>query len=105
MPDKISGCFPRGDEGDTAYRYKCGSDLIIDCYSSGGVKYISNITLNTSTYTLDSGIKVGDSKDAVISAYGEPINDGNNILYAFGDKVVYFVLNGDTVSQIQVNFE
>ena len=104
-PSHVDSCTPHGDEGDRMYRYYYGQDLYFDCYSSGGVKYIGNVYIKSSNYSLESGITVGSSKDSVISTYGEPIQVNNNIMYAFGDKVIYFVLNGDTVSEIQVNYE
>jgi len=105
LPTPLPGaCISKGDEPEVS-RYYYGQDLFFDCYSSGGAKYIANVYIKSSNYSLDSGITVGSSKDSVISTYGEPIKDNNNIMYAFGDKVIYFVLNGDTVSEIQVNYE
>lgn len=104
IPETVPACIPKGDEGGTVYRYKYGSDLSFDCYSSGGVKCIANIYIYSSNYSLDSGITVGSTKDSVISAYGETASSGSYLLYSFGDKELYFGLNGDTVSEIQINY-
>lgn len=105
IPENVPACIPKGDEGGAVYRYKYGSDLVFDCYSSGGVKYIANIYIYSSSYSLDNGITVGSSKDDVTAAYGEPSDGGGNyMLYSLGDKELYFGMSGDSVSYIQINY-
>lgn len=95
-------CIPKGDGENKLYIYEY-SGIKFECYANNGSHCIYNIIITGSNYSTDTGIKVGDSKEAVISAYGEPRYDNGNMMYRNGSNVVYFVMNGDSVSEIHLN--
>ena len=94
----VPSCIPKGDESDMyVYDY---SGMTIQCYSSGGVKYVGAIHITGSNYATPEGVGIGSSKSDVEAAYGSGLVQGSgNILYR-GAYNLEFIMNGDTVSEI-----
>ncbi|MCR5707670.1 MAG: hypothetical protein K6G82_05300 [Ruminococcus sp.] len=94
----VPSCIPKGDESDMyVYDY---SGMTIQCYSSGGVKYVGAIHITGSNYATPEGVGIGSSKSDVEAAYGSGLVQGSgNILYR-GAYNLEFIMNSDTVSEI-----
>lgn len=74
-----------------------------------GKDIIEMITLTDSTYATLRGCKVGDTRDSVISAYGEEYFDDGYINYTLTNdpadiqaERIQFEMNGNTVSAIYI---
>jgi hypothetical protein len=95
-------CIPKGDAGDILFVYEY-PDIKFECYSNGGIQYVYDIVITGGDHSTDKGIKVGSSRAEVMSAYGS-LDEFNGALIASGsNSEIYFVMSGDTVSEIQIN--
>lgn len=101
-PTHADACIPKGDEGDSVYVYDYGN-IEFQCYSQGGVHYVGYIIIRSADYSTDKGIRIGSSRADISGAYSESFSDGNNVVVPSGGAEYYFVMNGDTVSEIQIN--
>lgn len=99
-PDELQGspsCIEEGD--DKTYTY---GGVIIYTYRSNGTDKINLIEI-TGTETLGKGIHIGDTKDAVIAAYGDAYTvDGDELLYEMNDKVIGLRLTDGVVSFMEL---
>ncbi|NLT09096.1 MAG: hypothetical protein GXY08_06300 [Ruminococcus sp.] len=95
---QAEACIPKGDAGDVLFVYEY-PDIKFECYSSGGTKYVYNIYIKGGNYSTDKGIKVGSSRNDVTAAYSDAMTFGSDI----SSGELYFVMSGDTVSEIQIN--
>ena len=51
----------------------------------------------------DKGIKVGSSRADVTAAYSGLDEYNSDLIASGGSSEIYFVMSGDTVSEIQIN--
>ena len=97
-----SACIPVGDEGDKihVYTYK---GIKLTCYSQGGVHYICEAELTGKNVSTADGIKAGMTKDEVTAIYGTPTESyGSDLCYTVGSNDIYFTMDGDIVSSIDI---
>lgn len=84
------------DDGfDTNYYY--GDDaLTVYTYASDGQQIIYDIFVQSKDYATVKGVAVGNTKDDVIAAYGDP-NESSNVSFK------YYVENDNTVLSFDFN--
>lgn len=83
---------------DKVYTY---GSVVISTYPKDGVDYVYTIELKDDTVSTKEGICIGNSKDEVIAAYGEPTTENDTaISYEKGDCVLAFIFDGDSVTNI-----
>ena len=89
-------------DGD-AHFYYYGTKIELESYPKDGKDLLYKITLFDDTVKTAEGIRIGDSKEDVIRAYGEATQQkGSALIYRAGDMYLQFNLTkDDTVSQIQ----
>lgn len=99
---ETAGCY--GDGKDKVYQYR---SYKVFTYSMRGVDYILSVELfddAEETVKTVEGIRVGDSREAVLSCYGEATEaDDSKLIYqnsADGTKLQFLLRNG-TVTNIQ----
>ena len=88
--------------GKSKYYTYAGID--IESYPKNGKDLVYMIALIDDTVSTAEGIRVGDERDDVIKAYGEPTKDSKqSLLYEADGMYLNFIMtsNGKTVSQIQ----
>lgn len=102
MQREAEACIPKGDAGDKLFVYEY-SDIMFECYSSGGTHYVYDIVIKGGSHATDKGIKVGSSRADVTAAYGSLDDFNGDLIYSGGSGEIYFVMSGDTVSEIQIN--
>ena len=74
----------------------------IESYEEDGEHYVYMITLIDDTVKTKEGIRVGDKKDEVIKAYGDPTEEeSDGLYYESGNMCLQFILRNGKVSQIQ----
>lgn len=99
-PDDLQGspsCVEEGD--DKTYIY---GGVVIYTYRSNGTDLIHLIEI-TGTESLGKGIHIGDTKDAVIAAYGDSYTmEGNEMIYELNDKVIGLQITDGTVSFMEL---
>lgn len=83
--------------------------LTVNTVPVDGKDIIEMFTLTDGTYATLRGCKVGDSRDSVISAYGEEYFDDGYINYTLTNdpadiqaERIQFEMSGDTVSAIYI---
>ena len=90
-----------GNANDVLYVYQ---GLEIETYTKDGVEYLYNIELvdDSVDRKTPEGIGVGDSRQAVIKAYGEPdsTSPAGAAIYNGKNMTLNFFYSGDTVSRI-----
>lgn len=99
---EAEACIPKGDAGDILFVYEY-QDVKFECYSSGGTHYAYNITIKGGNFSTDNGIRVGSSRADVTAAYGSLDSFGGDLISSGADSEIYFVMDGDTVAEIQIN--
>lgn len=89
-------------DGD-AHFYYYGTKIELESYPKGGKDLLYKITLFDDTVKTAEGIRIGDSRDEVIKAYGDGAQEkGSALLYRAGDMYLQFNFNKEgLVSQIQ----
>ena len=104
-------CYFVGE--DKEYSYGTSLYLYTTPPKSDGVDIFYLAVLTDGTYQTTRGIKVGDSKDTVIAAYGENyyMQGENNLTYSIsGDPAdtkspyICFVLENDAVKEIDISY-
>ena len=70
-------------------------------YQKNGVDVVYSVTFMDDTVKTKEGIKIGDSKDKVISAYGSSYKEENGqIKYESGNMVLSFAIKDNAVTSI-----
>lgn len=89
-------------DGD-AHFYYYGTKIELESYPKNGKDLLYKITLFDDTVKTAEGIRIGDTKDAVIKAYGDAAEEkGTALRYRAGDMYLQFNFTKDgLVSQIQ----
>ncbi len=88
-------------EGEMDKTYGYGSFQIVT-YPTDGEDWISYIQLLDDTISTPEGVKIGDSADDVIAAYGEDYTQsGSMMVYTLGDMELCFLISSDEVTSIQ----
>ena len=88
-----------GKQG-TLHRYVFSS-LTVEVLDSGDGGTVDYISLNDDLVTTDKNIRIGSSKEDVVSSYGEPsADDGNNIRYNEGNFTLKFGIGDGKVTSI-----
>lgn len=83
---------------DKVYTY---GSIVISTYPEDDTDYILSIELKDDTVSTPEGISIGDAKDTVVSAYGEPSLETDAALsYQKGDCTLAFILDGNVVDGI-----
>ena len=78
------------------------SGFRVDTYQIDGVDYFLDVVFTDDSVATAEGVRVGDSLDAVKSAYGEPTTvDSTQAVYEKDQMKLTFLLNGDSVKSIQ----
>lgn len=84
---------------DKVYKY---SGFEITTYPSGNKDFVYMIRLTDDTVATPEGIRVGDSRAEVISAYGSGYTAvGNNLQYKIDSCILQFIFRKDRVSSIK----
>ncbi len=74
----------------------------VDTYQLDGIDYILDVILTDDTVMTSEGVRIGDSTDDILAAYGTPtLTDTNYMIYESGDMRLAFLLNGDTITTIE----
>ena len=74
----------------------------IDTYQIDGVDYIMDVVLTDDTVLTSEGIRVGDSTDAMITAYGDPLEQTDSYaLYKKDDMKLVFLTDGGRITTIE----
>ena len=97
-----TGTCGRGDK-DRMYIF---ADFRVTTSEIDGVEYFEQIELLSDQISTEEGISIGDTKQAVLDAYGEPNNtDASMLTYEAGSMnlYVYLTANG-TVKGILYKF-
>ena len=95
---EIQSCAFEGN--DKVYTYS-GVEIIVA--EVDGVDTVYSVYfLDTETETAE-GVKVADSKDAMINAYGEDYESTveNSYAYTRGDVILSFIVENDTITSIE----
>lgn len=89
-------------DGD-AHFYYYGTKLEVETYPKNGKDYVYKITLFDDTVATAEGVRIGNARDAVTEAYGNPTEEkGNALIYRAGNMYLRFhISNSGRVSQIQ----
>lgn len=83
---------------DKTYTYK---DFVIYTYPQGEKDYVASIALKSDAVTTAEGAYIGMSADEIKGLYNTPSDESDKALvYADGDAVLSFMLDGDQVSSI-----
>ena len=77
------------------------NDIELYTLKSGDEETVDQISFTSDLVSTSKNISLGDSKDKVIEAYGEPTKQSDgDILYTEGDLTLKFKLEGGKVSAI-----
>ena len=72
-------------------------------YQKNGVDVVYSVTFMDDTVKTKEGIKIGDSKDKVTSAYGSSYKEENGqIKYESGNMVLSFAIKDNAVTSIDI---
>lgn len=87
--DTSQSCMYDGNE--TTYQY---TDFNVTAYEDGDDNTVFYILLTSDLVSTKEGIKLGDSVDKVVSAYGQP-NDPESYKYQKDNMSIAFALDAD----------
>ena len=82
---------------DKVYVY---NGFMLYTYPKNNTDYILKINLTSDSVSTPEGIKIGSTKSAVVSAYGEGSSSGSVITYTKGKTQLKITFNGETVKGI-----
>ena len=83
---------------DKTYTYK---DFVIYTYPQSEKDYVASIALKSDAVTTGEGAYIGMTPDEVKALYPTPSDESDKALvYADGDAVLSFIIDGDQVSSI-----
>lgn len=83
---------------DKVYTY---GSVIIRTYPKDGKDYVLSVELKDDAVTTREGVYIGQSRDDVAAAYGEPSQEtGSALKYIDGDCTLTFILTDGAVTDI-----
>jgi len=87
------------DGMDKFYTY---DSFVLQGYQKDGQDRLYAITLSDDSVKTKEGVRIGDKKDKVVSAYGNEYKEENGqLIYTSENTSLVFVIKGDTVESIQ----
>lgn len=89
------------DGNDKTYDY---NDIIITTYPQKENDLVSSITVSHQDIKISSGIKIGDSLEQILQAYGDGYVSQDDVAcsYEFGDYGIIFYLEDEHIQQYDV---
>ncbi len=83
---------------DKVYTY---GSVIVRTYPEDDNDFILSIELKDDSVTTDEGVCIGDTKDTVLSVYGEAAEENDSsLVYKKGESTLTFIFDGEEVSAI-----
>jgi len=112
LADFIAACEPNdtfsspsclGNGEDHVFKY---DDFTINGYKDNGVNIAVSVDFENSNVSTGKNIKIGSSKDELISAYGSDYTEqGSEYVYRAGKGTLRFRISGDSVAGVSYNFD
>lgn len=92
-------CLPVGDNSNL-YIYDF-EGVTAECYLESEEFYVAAVKITSEAFSTPEGVRPGSSKADVEAAYGSAEVQGNgDIAYSNDSYTLYFVMDGDTVSEV-----
>ena len=87
---------------DKIYTYPL---FVIYTYPDGDTDMVSSVEFKSDVVATEEGLRIGQTKDDVIAAYGDGYQESSNVLkYTKGECVLSFVLDGNEVAGIVYDY-
>lgn len=83
---------------DKVYTY---GSVVVRTYPENGKDFVLSIELKDDSVSTEEGISIGDTKETVLSVYGEAAEENDSsLVYKKGESTLTFIFTGEEVSAI-----